>query len=219
MTSGTMEVSSSRRSVFFAQIKPMRQTTRSPIALIVVDVQKGLDDAVYWGPRNNPDCENNIVRLIETWRECSQPIVFVRHDSTAPTSPLQPGSPGNAFKACITGNPDLLVSKTVNSAFYGEPSLQEWLGQRGIHDIAICGITTNHCCESTARMGGNLGYQVYFVIDATHAFDMAAVDGAKIAADEIARATGANLQGEFAEVISTEQGVALLKSSARPTPG
>ena len=190
----------------------MPQIPRSAIALIVVDVQKGLDDAVYWGPRNNPDCERNISTLIETWRECSQPIVFVRHDSTGATSPLRPDSPGNAFKSCITGSPDLLVTKSVNSAFYGEPNLQRWLARRGIHDIAICGITTNHCCESTARMGGNLGYRVYFVIDATHAFDMAGIDGSKISADDIVRVTGANLQGEFAEVISTEQGVALLKS-------
>ena len=196
----------------------MSQAARSTIALVVVDVQKGLDDAVYWGPRNNPDCEKNISTLIETWRECSQPVVFVRHDSTGATSPLRPDSPGNAFKPCITGKPDLLVTKTVNSAFYGQPSLQEWLGQRAIHDIAICGITTNHCCESTARMGGNLGYHVYFVIDATHAFDMAAIDGSKISADEIVRATGANLQGEFADVVSTAQGVALLKSLTRPKP-
>ena len=34
-------------------------------ALIVVDVQKGFDDAAYWGPRNNPDCEINVFNLIK----------------------------------------------------------------------------------------------------------------------------------------------------------
>src|SRR3989337_2439949 len=29
-------------------------------ALIVVDVQKGFDDAVYWGLRNSPRCEEDI---------------------------------------------------------------------------------------------------------------------------------------------------------------
>ena len=29
-------------------------------ALIVVDVQRGFDDASYWGRRNNPDCERNV---------------------------------------------------------------------------------------------------------------------------------------------------------------
>jgi nicotinamidase-related amidase len=36
-------------------------------ALLVVDVQKGLEDPAL-GPRNNPDCEENIRRLIDVWR-------------------------------------------------------------------------------------------------------------------------------------------------------
>lgn len=187
----------------------MREAAVPSIALIVVDVQKGLDDASYWGPRNNLDCEKNIAALIAAWREADLPVVFVRHDSTMPASPLRRGTPGNEFKACIGGSPDLLVTKTVNSAFYGDPSLEGWLGENGIRDIAICGITTNHCCESTARMGGNLGYRVFFVIDATHAFDMVAPDGTRISAADVMRVTGANLQGEFAEVISTKQAIAL----------
>lgn len=187
----------------------MPHATRSPIALVVVDVQKGLDDAGHWGPRNNPDCERNISRLLDTWRASSQPIVFVRHNSTDLSSPLHPDAPDNVFKSCITGSPDLLVTKTVNSAFYGEPDLHEWLGRRGIHEIAICGITTNHCCETTARMGGNLGYRVCFIIDATHAFDGVALDGSRIPADDIVRVTEANLQGEFADVISTMEALSL----------
>lgn len=188
----------------------MPQVSRSPIALIVVDAQKGLDDAAYWGPRNNPDCENNISALVDAWRASCQPIVFVRHDSTDPGSPLRPGSPGNAFKSCLVGEPDLLVTKSVNSAFYGEPNLQEWLARRGINDVAICGITTNHCCETTARMAGNLGYHVFFIIDATYTFDRVALDGSTIPADDILRVTGANLKDEFADVITTRQGAALL---------
>jgi len=188
----------------------MPQLSRSTIALIVVDAQLGLDDAAYWGPRNNPDCEENIATLVDAWRASSQPIVFVRHDSNDPESPLRPGSPGNAFKSCLTGEPDLLVAKSVNSAFYGEPNLQEWLTRRVINDVAICGITTNHCCETTARMAGNLGYRVFFIIDATYTFDRVALDGSTIPADEIQRVTAANLQSEFADVITTRQGVALL---------
>ncbi len=30
------------------------------------------------------------------------------------------------------------------------------------------GIQTNHCAETTARMGGNLGHDVRFVLGATH---------------------------------------------------
>jgi len=54
----------------------------------------------------------------------------------------------------------------VNSAFHGDPDLAAWLRARDLTGLAICGITTNHCCETTARVGGNLGFDVRFVLDA-----------------------------------------------------
>src|SRR5262245_48259735 len=92
-------------------------------ALLVVDVQKAFGDADYWGRRNNPACEANVAALIASWREHGRPVVFVRHDSVEPGSPLAPGEPGNEFHDVVTGDPDLLVTKHVNSAFYGEPDL------------------------------------------------------------------------------------------------
>ena len=171
-------------------------------ALILVDVQRAFDDPV-WGPRNNPACEDNIAHLLAHWRERGWPVVFVRHDSVEPGSTLAPGSPGHGFKDVVSGDPDLLVTKTVNSSFHGEPSLQEWLDEAGIEELYVAGITTNHCCETTARVGGNLGYDVRFVLDATHTFDRADPEGRVVAADELARVTATNLHGEFATVVST----------------
>ena len=174
-------------------------------ALIVIDVQQGFDQLEYWGPRNNPACEENIRALLAKWRSEGQPVVLVRHDSVGPQSPLRPGQSGNDFKPGIDGEHALLISKQVNSAFYGTPDLDAWLKASGISLITICGITTNHCCETTARMAGNLGYDVTFVLDATHTNDRKDVEGNIIPADEIARMTGANLHGEFATVRSTAE--------------
>ncbi len=171
-------------------------------ALVVVDVQRGFDDP-SWGRRDNPACEANVGALIGAWRERGWPLVFVRHDSDEPGSSLAPGTPGNAFKDVVDGVPDLLVTKSVNSSFHGSPSLQAWLDAEGVRTFYLCGITTNHCCETTARVGGNLGYDVRFVLDATHTFDRRDLAGQVIPADEIARVTAANLQDEFATVVDT----------------
>jgi nicotinamidase-related amidase len=168
------------------------------VALVVVDVQQGFDDAASWGPRNNPECESNIAELIAAWRDAGRPVVFVRHDSREQGSPLSPDSPGNAFKEVITGEPDLLVAKSVHSAFLGSPDLAGWLREQGYGGIAVCGITTSHCCETTARAGSDMGFDVLFVLDATHAFDSGG-----LSADELARATAANLHGEFATLVAT----------------
>jgi nicotinamidase-related amidase len=173
-------------------------------ALIVVDVQTGFADP-SWGPRDNPACEENVAALIAAYRRRGEPVVFVRHDSEEPDSTLRPDRPGNAFQEVVHGEPDLLVAKQVNSAFLGDPPLEPWLRERGVEGIAVCGITTNHCCETTARMGANLGFAVRFVLDATHTFDRVGPDGAVFPAELLARVTAANLHGEFAAVVRTAE--------------
>ena len=177
------------------------------VALIVVDVQQGFDDPV-WGKRNNPDCERNIAALIEAWRSNGQPIVFVRHDGEEQDSPFTPGQRGNDFQEIVAGEPDLLVVKSVNSAFHGEPDLAAWLRAEGIEGIAVCGIQTNMCCETTARVGANLGFETDFVLDATHTFDLPAHGGGTISADELSRVTATNLDPEFGRVVDTHEAVA-----------
>jgi nicotinamidase-related amidase len=175
-------------------------------ALIVIDVQKGFAEHDIRGERNNPDCEANVAILIKAWRESNLPVVFVKHNSKSETSVLRPNQPGNDFKDIITGEPDLLVTKSVNSAFYGTPDLYQWLKATDIDSVAICGIQTNMCCETTARMAGNLGLDTWFVLDATHTFAKE-FNGKKISAEELAQTTAVNLSGEFAEILSTEAAI------------
>jgi nicotinamidase-related amidase len=179
-------------------------------ALLVIDVQSGFDDP-RWGARNNPQAEANIARLIGTWRGKHLPLILVRHDSPEPDSPLHPAHRGNALRGFVDGPADLLVTKQVNSAFHGEPDLDHWLRQHRLDTLVICGVTTSHCCETTARIAGNLGYDVRFVIDATHTFDRRDIDGLLIPAAEIARVTAANLEDEFAQVTTTDAVLASLE--------
>ena len=174
-------------------------------ALLVVDVQKGFDDQAIWGDRNNPECEANVARLIAAWRDHRWPIVFVRHDSTSPGSPLAAGEPGNAFKDVVSGAPDLLVSKNVHSAFKGTPDLEAWLTDHGITGIAVCGIQTNMCCETTARDGSDLGFEMLFVLDATHTFDIIGPNHQVYRAREIARYTALTLGADFGRVVMTAE--------------
>jgi nicotinamidase-related amidase len=177
------------------------------VALIVVDVQEGFGDPI-WGERNNPAAEENIAALIEAWRAHGQPIVYVRHDSAEPGSPFTPGQRGNDFQDVLTGEPDLLVTKSVNSSFHGEPDLAAWLRGEGIERVAVCGIQTNMCCETTARVAANLDFDTTLVLDATYTFGLPAHDGGTITADELARVTAANLDPEFGRVVDTREAVA-----------
>ncbi|MGW3139325.1 cysteine hydrolase family protein [Streptomyces sp. NPDC001139] len=181
-------------------------------ALVVVDVQKGFDEAGFWGPRNNPGADDNIAALIDIWQSTGRPVVFVRHDSSKPESPLRPGYEGNDLKEYVeerrgrgTG-PELFLTKSVNSAFLGTPDLGAWLREAGISQFVLAGIQTNMCVETTARMGGNLGYEVVVAYDATYTFDLEGPFGWRLSADEVARASAVSLHGGgFARVVTTKE--------------
>ena len=74
----------------------------------------------------------------------------------------------------------------------------------------ICGIQTNMCVETTARMAGNLGYDVTVALDATRTFDLQAdVAGLGIVtrtAAELMATTALDLQaGGFAKISTTSE--------------
>lgn len=188
-------------------------------ALVVIDMQRGFDDLGFWGPTANLDCEANVGRLIDAFAQVGEPVVVVRHDSRHPDSPLHPSHPGNAFVDAVAGaDAALLVTKNVNSAFYGDPDLHAWLQERGIGELVLCGIQTNMCVETTARMGGNLGYDVTVVLDATRTFDLEEqIPGLGVVrrtADELMAGTALVLQGGgFARIATTDETVAGLTAA------
>jgi nicotinamidase-related amidase len=173
--------------------------------LLVIDVQQGFRHSGYWGNNANPRALSNIEALVSHWRERNLPVVVIKHNSKNPDSPLFPGNPGNQLEEFLDGPKDTIIQKSVNSAFYGTPDLHLWLSKRSFRNLVICGITTNFCCETTARMAGNLGYNTSFVIDATDAFDQIDLAGERVPAADVMRMSAANLNGEFAKVISTKE--------------
>ncbi|MGI8856113.1 MAG: cysteine hydrolase family protein [Thermomicrobiales bacterium] len=183
-------------------------------ALIVVDVQQGLDDPV-WGRRNNPDAEANIGRLLAAWRRTHRPIFHIQHRSRLATSPLCPGQRGFDLKEIVRPLPgEPLLTKEVNSAFIGT-DLEERLRRLGCTTVVVTGLTTNHCVETTTRMAGNLDFTTFIVSDATATFDRIGPDGAHYTAELIHAVSLASLHGEFATVVTTETLLASLAQHTR----
>jgi len=68
---------------------------KNKTALLLVDIQKGLDDwAYYGGNRNNTHAEENASKILNRFRKLGWPIFHVQHSSTIPNSPLHPSKPG-----------------------------------------------------------------------------------------------------------------------------
>ena len=172
-------------------------------ALLVIDVQKGLDDPSL-GRRNNPDAESNIALLLSAWRKHGLPVIHIRHCSVEPDSPLRAELPGNEFKEEAQPLPEeKQFSKSVNSAFVGT-ELEPYLRQNNISSLVIVGLTTDHCVSTTARMASDLGFIVTLVSDATATHERRDQDGALYSADDVHKISLASLDREFCAVRSTK---------------
>jgi len=172
-------------------------------ALLLVDVQQGLDDPKY-GVRNNPDAEQVIQQLLEAWRAQRRPIFHIQHLSAEPDSPLRPELPGCEFKLeaqPLGGEP--VLQKHVNSAFIGT-GLEHSLRDQDIDTVVMVGLTTDHCVSTTARMAGNLGFRTIVVADATATFGASGYDGTFYDAEQVHKVALASLHNEFAQVVESQ---------------
>ncbi|MEH6705407.1 MAG: cysteine hydrolase family protein [Galbibacter orientalis] len=175
-------------------------------ALILIDVQNAFLDDEYWGGnRNNKDAELICGKILSKWRELELPIFHIRHSSTNPESKLNVNNEGFQFNKNVTpltGEP--VITKNVNSAFIGT-NLKKELEVLSVNTLVIVGITTNHCVSTTTRMAGNFGFETYLISDATAAFDRVGINGEKYDAEIIHLTTLADLNDEFATVLSYKQ--------------
>ena len=173
-------------------------------ALIIIDVQDGLDDPRL-GKRNNPNAESNMALLLAEWRIQQHPIFHVQHMSTNPNSTLRPNQPGNAIKRIVAPQDDEpVIHKTVNNAFVGT-DLENCLREEGIQAVVIVGLTTEHCVSTTVRMASDLGFTTYVVGDATACHDHNGYDGVYYPAETVHSIALVSLQDEFATILTTDQ--------------
>lgn len=175
----------------------------APAVLLLIDLQNAIDDP-SWGKRNNPQSEDNTIRLLTTWRNNSWPVWHVRHDSPEPDSGYRPGQAGHDFRpdtAPLAG--EVVIPKRTNSAFIGT-NLEIRLRSLGDPPIVLAGVITNNSVEATVRMAGNLGFRTFLVADACHTFGRTDWNGKQWPAEDVHALTLANLDGEYCTVTTTQ---------------
>jgi len=187
-------------------------------ALLLIDVQKGVNDFQYYGGptgrRNNPEAERNIAAILAAWRELGGKTAFTRHDSREEGSPLKLSlESGQQLDGLEPQDGDIVVTKDVNSGFVGT-SLEVDLRRAGIQRLVVAGFFTNFCVETTVRMAGNLGFDTYLVHDACATMNRVGLDGTDYDPDLVHAMTIANLHGEFCTAITTQDAIGLCTADA-----
>lgn len=178
-------------------------------ALIVIDVQYAFENSI-WGERNNPQAEQVIYDLITEFRSRKLPVIHVHHQNPVKDSLFQPGTRAVEPKPKAQPLPgETVFCKRVNSGFIGT-DLEVSLRARGIDTVVIVGLTTDHCCSTTARMASNLGFLTYFVSDATATFARISPSGFPYTAEQMHDSALTSLSGEFVTVIAAKELIELL---------
>lgn len=187
-------------------------------ALLLIDVQKGVNDADYYGGsqgrRNNLDAEDNIRSLLKEWRKSSRQVAFTKHDSRELNSPLKLSlETGKQIDGLESHPQDIVVKKDVNSGFIGT-SLELDLRRAGIQRLVAAGFFTNVCVETTVRMAGNMGFDTYLVHDACATMNSVGHDGTEYDPDLVHNMAIASLHGEFCTAITTQDALTLCNRDA-----
>jgi nicotinamidase-related amidase len=174
-------------------------------ALLVVDAQDSFKATPRWERRNNLAFEENVAALIEAYRAAQLPVVFFLH--TDGDEGFATDSPFFKLMDFIKPRADepVLIKNTRNC--FTSTTLQPYLLEKGVRRVAIAGIQTEQCCETTARVAADLGYAVDFVTEATLTFPIPNWDqpDEELAVDAIRERTEYVLRRRFARIVSVAQ--------------
>ncbi len=186
-------------------------------ALLVVDVQDSFKVLPRWAKRGNPDFEANVERLITSYRDAGLPVIFFLHCDDDPG--FERTNPNMKLMDFLVAREDepVLLKNTRNA--FTSTSLQRDLTAAGIRRIVVTGIQTEQCCETTARVGGDFGFDVDFVTEATLTFPILNPEtNEELGVDAIVERTEYALRGRFAR-IATVDGIVAELSKAKAACG
>ena len=171
-------------------------------AVLAIDIQQSFLHAAYWRDDDVPAFRDAVLRLLDGAAQRGWPAVRILHqdgdDAFSPESGLV--RPLDWMPA----DADVTFTKHVHNAFT-DTGLEAWLRERGIRRLVITGIRSEQCCETTSRVGSDLGFEVDYVTEATLTFPMVhAGSGRRYDVQEIKQRTELVLDGRFARIRSVD---------------
>ena len=156
------------------EITPVKNKT----ALLVIDMQDFFLDNSSRFSAGGLAILPGIKKLISVFRDQGRPVIFTKH--VHHPDMLDAGIMGWWWEGmCVEGSPaseihsiiaptsrEKVITKHRYSAFYNT-DLETILRVQQIEDLVITGVTTNLCCESTARDAYFRDFRTFFLADGT----------------------------------------------------
>lgn len=148
-------------------------------ALLIIDVQHGLCSGGYEAFEATRVIEriNVVSRKV---REAGALVVVIQHE--AQDGPLVYGTEGWNLAAGLHVQPtDIYIRKKATDSFHNT-DLQVILQAHGVEKLAICGLQSEFCVDTTTRRALAIGYPVTLVSDAHSTINNSVLSAAQITA-------------------------------------
>jgi isochorismate hydrolase len=161
---------------------PRRHLSFSPrqSALLILDMQKYfLDSSSHAFIPSAPAIVPNVNGLYKWYVGMKLPVIFTRHLNSAQDAGLmaewwkeliKEDDPLSEILPDLDTRNQIVVKKSRYDAFM-DSSLDDMLRQMQVRQLVICGVMANVCCETTARSAFQKGYEVFFLVDGTAAYN------------------------------------------------
>lgn len=173
-------------------------------ALLVIDVQESFRHRDYFTDRDLPAFFDRTQALVDGFQAAGMPVVRVIHVDE--DGPFAKATGWTVPMPEVRFEPAATFEKSVHSAMIGT-GLPGWLTARGISRLAVCGIRTEQCCETTTRTASDMGWTVDYVTEATLTFPMTTRAGRTVSPEEIKEKTELVLADRFATIVTVDEAV------------
>ena len=184
-------------------------------ALLVIDLQNCFVEGYSLSAPDGPVILERLNRLADICREVGIQVIHTTHILRSGGSNigiaseiiaaqrdgmLNEGQESSALHKDLLVKPgDIVLNKPRFGAFHGT-DLELILRSKGIDTTIISGLTTNVCCETTAREANARDFKVLFLEDGTACFDV--LDVPK---EEIQKAVCATIGTVFGQVLTIDE--------------
>jgi nicotinamidase-related amidase len=148
-------------------------------ALLIIDVQHALCSGEYEAFESSRVIERiNVVS--RKMREAGALVIVIQHESQG--DPLEYGTEGWNLAVGLDVQPtDIYVRKQATDSFHNT-DLQDILQAHGVKKLAICGLQSEFCVDTTTRRALALGYPVTLISDAHSTMNNSVLSAAQITA-------------------------------------
>jgi nicotinamidase-related amidase len=166
--------------------------------LLLIDIQNDYFAGGAMELVGSDDAGAQAAALLASFRRAGLPVIHVQHVSTRPGATFfLPDTRGVEIHQCVAPQPGEPVIRKHFPNGFRETSLLDLLRERQVDNLAVAGMMTHMCVDTTVRAAFDLGFGCQLAHDAC-ATRALAFGGVTVAAADVQRAFVASLNGLFA---------------------